>query len=485
MSGRASHQFMKRKVADNTNKCCKLQDGFSSNDPDIDTNVNIIRSRTRASCCFSVPIDICDFYGTTGCSGPGDTTPNNGIFETHPDHPSVTATPLPLSALQHGAVFRVESFFTTDRGGTININAGTDLPEELTLDQQEHVKEPFDIVVLRRDAPAGSGLINTGNTFIVDTPLETLNGSYAFGGLDYVFGTIFDLFSSLLPTQIGNLGNIGHDHGFLSLTNPNELDYGTPNVIQLIWPENIDWMIRFVGPNNKRYTYTAISRKNHPSGITQCNVTETDLNVTPNPTVQLGTFTCSQAWAVPCDSLEYITTRHQFDLDFPGTTGCTGITDGVVCVDGISIEGFNVRLKKDCLCAEFLDGTGITGAAGSTGARANGQVIADILNKAFETSRVTAGWKALNDIEYGYIRLVHPDNVLYFDLTLSKNFFKDETPCTQCAEKVIFKQGGQTLFMKPNEDFETITSTSNECIVNGLCWSSESDMRGCFLLNEE
>jgi len=480
MSGRSSHEFIKRKCE---NLCCKLPDGYSSNELDIDTKVNIIRTRTRASCCFSVPIDICNFYGDPGCGTPGDTTPNDTFFVTHPDHPSATLTPLPPGSLNDGAVFRIESFITTNKGYFRNGLLGGDTQDG---NSQEHVEDQFDVVILRRDAMASSGLILNNPIYIVDTPMETLNSSFALGSLDFVFKQIFATFDGLLlPVQVN--ATMGASHGFLSLTNPNEFEFGTPNVIQIIWPENLDWSIQFVGPNNKRYVYSAVSRKNHPSGVTQCTVTETDLNVTPNTTVQLDTFTCSQAWAIPCDPLEYIKTRHSFDLSFPGITGCTGITEGVVCVDSIKIEGVSTVLRKDCLCDEFFNdfGIGSTGLAGVTGPFANGNVIVNLLNKAFGHSKITKGWKAINDIQYGYIRLVHPDNILFFDIVLTKNFFKNGTPCTQCTEKIIFKQGGQTVYIKPNEDFELISTTNNTEIMNGVSWSSESDMLGCFLLDVE
>lgn len=487
MSGRASHQFIKRKCE--TNTCCQRQDGFSANDPDIDTRVNVIRTRTRASCCFSVPIDICDFYGGTGCTGPGDTTPNDGVFSTNPNHPSTTdSPPVPPGALGDGLVFKVESFVTTNRGGFRTGEFLTGAGANPDLDAQEHVEEPFNVTILRQDASASSALIqNHPDSFIVDTPMETLNGGYALGSLDFLFRKIFETYDGLLlPQQIGSLG---HESGFLSLTNPNEFEFGTPNVVQIIWPENIDWTLQFVGPNNKRYVYSAISRKNHPSGETQCSVTETDLNVTPNPTIQLNTFTCTKAWAIPCDPIEYITTRHQFDMSFPGTTGCTGITDGVLCVDEMKVENFNILIRnRDCLCDSFLDDSGLsaTSLAGPTGPAANGQVIVDLLNKLFQSNAVTKGWLALNDIQYGYIRIVHPDNVLFFDITLTKNFFKaGGVPCAQCNETQTFKQGGLTIFKKPNEDFETVITSTNSCIMNGQCWSSESDMRGCFLLDTE
>jgi len=486
MSGRASHQFIKRKCE--TNTCCQRQDGFSANDPNMDTMVNVIKTRTRASCCFSVPIDICDFYGATGCGDPGDTTPNDGVFSTDPNHISITQEPtIPPGSVTDGLVFRVESFFTTNRGGLRDLNAFIPGAPQ-GLDAQEHVEEPFNVTILRQDASASSALIhNHPDSFIVDTPMETLNGGFALGSLDFLFRKIFETYDGLLlPQQIGSLG---HESGFLSLTNPNEFEFGTPNVVQIIWPENIDWTLQFVGPNNKRYVYSAVSRKNHPSGETQCNVTETDLNNPANPTVQLNTFACTKAWAIPCDPIEYITTRHQFDMSFPGTTGCTGITDGVVCVDEMTIENFGVRLKnRECLCDTFLDDSSLpeTSLAGLTGPEANGRIIVDLLNKHFQSHNATKGWLALNDIQYGYIRIVHPDNILFFDITLTKNFFKaGGVPCAQCNETQSFKQGGLTVFRKPNEDFETVITSTNNCIMNGQCWSSESDMRGCFLLDTE
>lgn len=230
MSGRASHEFIKRKCE--TNSCCNIRDGFSSNDPDINTNVNVIRTRTRASCCFPVPIPICDFYGGTGCTG--DTTPTAGVFATSPDHPSVTSTPpIPLSALNDGLVFRIESFITTDRGGFRDFGLLPDSDPVLGGDAQQNVEEPFNVVILRRDASASSPLIsNHPNSFIIDTPMETLNGSFALGSLDYVFKKIFESFDGLHhPIQVG--ASLGNKNGFISLTNPNEMGYGTTNVIQI------------------------------------------------------------------------------------------------------------------------------------------------------------------------------------------------------------------------------------------------------------
>ena len=477
MSGRASHNFIKRKCEEQN--CCSKQDGFTANDLDIDTKVNVIRKRVRASCCFSTPGDICNYYGGTGCSGVGDVNPSDTFFVTHPDHPSVTATPLPLSSLGDGAVFRIESFVTTNRGGFRDFASLTGAGADPDIDAQQNVEEPFDVVILRRDAMASSGLITAPSTkFIVDTPMETLNGTFALGSFDFVLAKIFETFDGVhMPIQIGT--SHGASSGFLSLTNPNEFEFGTPSVLQIIWSENIDWALQFVGPNNKRYMYSAISRKNHPSGVTQCTVTETDLNVTPNTTIQLGTFQCSQAWAVPCNPVEYITCRHKFDMNFPVSAGCAGTTDGVVCIDEITIENFVVRLRKDCLCDAFEDDTGITGVAGPTG---NHIVIVNLLNKAFENSPKTKGWKALPDLEYGYIRIVHPDNILFWNITLTKNFFNGSTPQPACIERQRFQQGGQTIFTKPNDTFDQVTTTSNQCILDGLCWCAESDMRGCVLL---
>jgi len=462
MSGcpsRATHKFQKQFCVTN---CCSKLNAFEARDLDVDTRVNIIKKKTRSACCFSTP-DLCSFYGAGDCSDMSVTP--TADFATDPDHPS--AVIIPPAELSKGAVFKIKTFSVTN---TQNGNRIVHIDEN----------SEFDVSV------SHDGLLPLlPNVLTDDTPKETLNGSFIFGSFDLVLDEIFKTFrtSGTDNTHVNDLGT----GGFLSLTNPNELEFGTPHVVQIIWPEHLDWEFSFIAHNNKQYTY---SSKSGCDGLgSGCGVTETDLNVEPNTTIQLETFQCSGAWAVPCDPLGYMTQRQPFDLSSQGDdgpTGCSGGLGGIMCIDSIQVERVNIRLPKDCLCAPFeddffrLENPHLSNFAGMTG---NEFELAKILNKAFNSNKQLRGWKAEPDVEYGFLRITYPDNVLYFTIKLIKMFVDDEgNPLPQCMEIQNYKQGALTEFIKPDENQVPVTTTNNSCIMSGICWTAETDMNGCFLL---
>jgi hypothetical protein len=94
------------------------------------------------------------------------------------------------------------------------------------------------------------------------------------------------------------------------------------------------------------------------------------------------------------------------------------------------------------------------------------------------------GWKAVPDIEYGYIRLVHPDNILQFSIKINKFFIGANGMLPACTQSMTFKQGARTEFVIPDQDLYPVTSANNQCILDGLCWVMESDKNGYFLCNQ-
>jgi hypothetical protein len=436
--GRSSHKFSKP-TCDSVSSCCKKQSAFEARDF-IDTRVNIIKNKVRSSCCFST-FELGAFYD--------DMSDPDAAFVTHSSHPS--AVTIPPAELSKGAVFLIKSFVTT------NIHTGN---------QSVHVNEDNEFEV----SISHPGLLpDLPNVITDDTPREAHGGNFIFGSFDLLLEEIFKKYNGQ-PTSNSHLNNSGT--GFISLTNPNELEFGTTNIVQIIWPDNLEWEFSFVANNNKLYTYSS------NSCLGDCgSVTESDL-ADPSVTTTLGSGQCTGSWAVPCNPLGYMTQRQTFDYSFPGISGCSGVTDGIMCVEEIKIEKHIVRIPKSCLCAPFEDDAGRTGIAGPSG---NHIILTDLLNKAFE-SKSLKGWKAIPDIEYGYFRILHPDNVLFFSIKMSKMFQKDGVFLPQCSEMQIYRQGALTEFIKPDNDMNQITTTNNMCIMDGLCWSTETDMNGCFLI---
>lgn len=438
---RSTHQFEKSSC--NLMSCCRQQNSYETREF-VDTTVNIIKNKVRSSCFFST-FDLDPFYDAGG-------NPDTA-FVTNPSHPS--AVTIPPGELSKGAVFLITSFTTTDQTGTTT----------------SHVDETnqFNVSISR------PGLLPVlPNVISDDTPKEALAGNYIFGSFDTVLQEIFKKYRRPKSdnSNLYNKGNV-----FLSLTNPNELELGTSNVVQILWPDHLDWEFSFVANNNKKYTYSSKSCLGANCG----SVTETDL-ATPDVTTTLATFQSSGSWAVPCNPIGYVTQRQTFDFTFPGPsgpTGCSGATDGLMCIESIVVENYNVTIPTNCLCAPFTDDTGITGVAGPTG---NHIILTTLLNKAFDSNNYLKGWLAIPDIEYGYFRIVYPDNILFFTITVTKMFQNNGTYVPQCAETQIYRQGALTEFIKPDGGMNQVTTTNNMCIMDGLCWTIETDMNGCFLI---
>lgn len=435
------------------NGCCLTTKPFSgTNGEDVDTRINVVTYLTSSSCCFEI-------FDTTALYLPILTPIASGAFSTNPFVPNAA---LFQTFLNQGVVFSFTSFQVTNlyTGDVTEYIANGAVDNSLL---QISVGVPF-------SAPGLPGLIGP------DVPDTILNGRFAFGSFDKVLSQIFQLINP-------------NGGGFQSLTNPNEIELGKPNVTQIIWPGFLKWSLTWINFDNVLYTLTAdhaaIDANNSPYGSFTCTTTKINLPPTADPTpVQLIQM-CSTAWDVPCHPTGYVSARHSFDFNFPclagpGCTvpknpGCTGATGlGVFCIDEFKIDNRSINFVKDCVCAQFEDDTLLD--------RPNNQgKLVNALNILFKTTK-SIGWKAISDIEYGYIRIIHPDNILTWSIKLNNSFYNSAGQILPlCMETMTFKQGAKTEKTKINIGGGFVTTANNSCILNLLCWVMESDKNGYFL----
>lgn len=440
------------------NGCCLTTKPFSgTNGEEVDTRVNIVTYKTLSSCCFQ--IFNLELYL------PGTSTPlPPPTFVTNPLVPNASMFPPGIPGingigLNGGVIFSFTSFQVTNLYTSITTEY---IPSGL---YQVSIGQP--------------GVNPTlPNVIGSDEPMTTLALAInIFGSFDKVLTNLFQQFGV---------------KGFQSLTNPNEFELGKTNITQILWPSFLSWSLTWINFDNVQYTLTASNDlSNGPYGTFTCTTTTLDLNpppVTMPPTVfQPVTVTqlCSSAWDVPCSPTGYVSARHSFDFNFPciigspgctGNVACTGATGlGVFCIDEFIIDTRSINFVKDCVCAQFEDDTLID--------RPNNQgKLVNALNILFKITK-SIGWKAIHDIEYGYIRIIHPDNVLTFSIKLNKSFYNSAGQILPlCMETMSFKQGAKTDKTKIGSDFLTRTTSNGACLLKGLCWVMESDKNGYFLI---
>jgi hypothetical protein len=232
--------------------------------------------------------------------------------------------------------------------------------------------------------------------------------------------------------------------------------------------------------------HAAIDANNSPFGSFTCTTVKQNLPPTADPTPSQTIQMCNTAWDVPCHPTGYVSARHSFDFNFPcvpGTSGCSGNNIGCTgikgptgqfCIDDFVIDNKPINFTRDCVCAQFLDDTLVD--------QPNNQgKLVKALNILFKISKAH-GWKAVSDIEYGYIRIIHPDNILTWSIKLNKTFYDSAGNVLPfCVEFLTFKQGAKTEKTQINSSGDFVTSANNSCILNLLCWVMESDKNGYFL----
>jgi hypothetical protein len=439
---RSTHRLGQEKC----NECCFNTKPFSgTNGEVVDTNINIVTYTTSSSCCFEI-------FSTTLLYDPGIPIPSPFFFT----NPAVPNAAMFATALNSGAIFSFTSFKVT------NLYTG---------DFTEYIPSGLLQISVGHPglAPALPGIIGA------DIPEITLSGNFAFGSFDKVLAQVFQLIDR-------------NGGGFQSLTNPNELELGKSNVTQIIWPIFYTWSLTWINFDNNQITlsasHTAVDANNSVYGTFTCTTTTLNLSL-PNPQPVTTTQMCSTAWDVPCHPTGYVTQRQSFDFNFPCVAGpgcivprnpgCTGATGaGVFCIDSFIIDNRTISFPPDCVCAQFTDDTLVD--------QPNNQgKLVKALNTLFKTSKVH-GWKAISDIEYGYIRIVYPDNILSWSIKINKTFYNSAGAVLPlCMQTMTFKQGAKTEKAQINVGGTIVTTANNPCILNRLCWVMESDKNGFFL----
>lgn len=446
MTTRAIHRLGKKT---DCNQCGYQTDAWQSDLGNTNTNRNVFKGRTSTSCLFNTPggtnYQFTDYYQT------GTTTPNNSAFMTNPLSPVATDLIVNPADLAKAAVFYFVSFRTTDINGNI----------------AQHLSAPTMVSV--EQPGAGTTLPNK----ITDVALPLINGSFMFGSWDQVLMKMF--VKATIPFNV--------------LTDPNEMAIGNANRVQIVWPEGWEWELSFVGPevepsiagSSRLYTYSS-----SPSELSYILVDQS-LNVVSSNRVILGSTFCS-TFAVFSEPIGYVTSRQKFDASFPpnpppyyngisGVTGATGENAYLqICATEFKINNSTVPINTSCLCIGL---TGESGGTGPVGTRVDGERIVGVLNALFNQTSVP--WTALTDPFYTYLRIIHPDNVLSFSITLKKIFYKpDGTRNSVFDELQIYRQGSLSTFVKnsPTNGAPVYTTNATD-IQNGLSWTSNSDGNGC------
>uniref|UniRef100_A0A6C0JTJ6 Uncharacterized protein n=1 Tax=viral metagenome TaxID=1070528 RepID=A0A6C0JTJ6_9ZZZZ len=448
------------------NTCATPQSGYFNDAPPISSDFNIYKGTTSRTCVMPTYVKASKHYLPVVNGGPEiplvDTTPA-GNFQTNPQHPAKN------SLLVNPADFAVADVFLATSLTSTNLDGIT----------TQHILAPQILSVTRPNQV--TTLPNNTN----DTPLRTLGG-YMLGSFDQI---LMQLFSNT-------------PYNFQVLTNPNEILYGTPDLVQFVWPDGLDWTLTFTAPSDDSgtgslyaYQYTYAS-----NGI--LTYVRVDSNNVPNATVQQNSFvggTC-KTFSVFDSPTGYITQRQPFDLTFPGNppvcNGVTGVTgflvSGQMCVVDISIDNLDIPINTACLCSPFYNEpfVGISGLSGTTiptcpipqvpSGQQNKKLLVDLLNAAFRRYFLR-GWTAFEDFYYPYFRITYPDNVLKFTITIKKFFFDAFGIRQDCWTEIQeYSQNATTTFVKKAYNGATTISSNSFCVLDGYSWSLGSSSSGCF-----
>jgi len=445
MTSRSSHSFQKGTC--NDVNCCNNGKTFFA-DGGVDTRINVYKGRTSNSCVFYTPggmgSQFNDFYQA------GGTTPNPVAFFTHAAHPVATDLLVTPAHLPNAAVFLFTSFSTTDlHGNTKN---------HLSSHQIVSVEQPG----------AGTSLPNR----ITDTPRPVLGTNYMFGSFDKVLGQILSKSGSKFQT----------------LTNPNEIFWGSPNRIQIIWPEGHEWQVSFVGPEehapgqSRLYTYSS-----NPAQLSYI-VIDQAFNQIGDTTTIVGSSSCS-VFAVFDEPTGYTTCRQPFDMTWPpfppvclGVTGVTSdIDSGQACVMSFTINNNQLTVPTSCLCMKIENEA--VDPAFPIAPRVNGTRLVELLNMLFYKTK-QKGWLAIEDTFYPYFRIVHPNNIMQYMIQLKKVFYKIDGTRNSCFDELQnYSQGALSEFIKNDPITGAPITTNNSVeIMDGISWCAATDKNGCFTI---
>lgn len=445
-----SFHIIDKKTCNDVN-CINYREGYQT-EGNINTTYNIYNGRTSISGIFptpGVPGNLFSEY-----YNPGTAVPNPAVFRTSLSNPIVSGTQFSVivnpADLPKAAVFLFTDFTTTD----INGSTKSWLNSEYIIS----IEQPGQ----------GTSLPNKST----DNPLPTLSG-FMFGSFDKMLTEVFNKSST----------------SFHVLTNPNEIGLMDPNLVQIVWPEGIEWSLSFVGPedagggNSRLYTYTS-----SPPMLTYITV-DSNLNPTSSIAVIVGSGT-TKLFSVYDEPQGYVTCRQPYDLSYPpmlpvcfnGFTGVTGVTGdiatGKACIVSIVIDNYNVPIDTPCLCFPFFDEDQTIVPLSN---QVNGQNFIAALNAMFFKSRIS-NWRAVQDTYYPYFRIIHPDNILSYTITVRKRFFRSNGTPNFCFDQIlIFRQGALSEVIKndPNNG-STDYSTNSTDILDGLSWCAHTNLSGCF-----
>lgn len=441
-------------------RCVNPPKGFMT-EGQINPNYNVYKGQTSRSCIFYTPTTFTNHYDLSGSFPYIQTPANQGNFYTNQMHPSSNDLLVSPADLTKASLFLGTSLLITDHDGNT----------------KEHINEPILIPVER------PGASTTLPNKITDTLIYTFTDAM-FGSFDTILSTFFNK----------------SPYKFLTLTNPNELALGSPNRVQIIWPDGIDWQLSFISPSEHpdptdplyntsnddkyavKYTYSSDGNVYSQS---------VDINGEPISDTVVRSVNGCKTFAVFDNPTGYITNRQPFDMTKSispsmcngmtgGITGGSLIVSGEACLYCITVDNYTININSKCLCIPLELTDGITGIPGNT---TNGINLVALLNAAFNKYEMK-GWQAIIDAYYPYFRIVHPDNVLKFSIKLKKFFYEAGGYRNDCYTEIqIYKQGALTEFIKTDSMGNPVTTTNVTDIMDGLSWSIPSDKNGCFTIS--
>jgi hypothetical protein len=459
--------------------CASPQQGYF-NDGSINTNINFYKGTTSRSCVFPTYVRAQQHYNIVPPGSPqiavvrsGGASPTAGNFYTNPQHPAKNSLFVNPADFAVADVYLSTSFQTTTLDGqTI---------EHLTSQTIMGVTQPNQSTTLPNN--------------VIDTPLKTLQG-FMLGSFDQVLMSSFS--QSPYPFNV--------------LVNPNEQLYGTPELVQIVWPSGIDWTLSFIAPSNDSgnpASLYAVQYIYSSNGIVTAQ--SVDGNGVPFGDAQQMSFMSAgvscKTFAVYDEPTGYVTCRYPFNLSYPPVPYvCNGVTGGIsgttglpvasaqMCIFDISVDNYDIPINTSCMCSPFVN-EGITGITGLTGyvvsscpipvhqtTQQNGQLLVNLLNAAFQRYFMT-GWLAVVDTYYPFFRIVHPDNILQYQIKLYKNFYDTFGNRLTClTQEQWYSQGALTTFVtKDPNTGATVYNTNSDCQFDGFSWCAVTDQYGCFI----